>query len=54
MAEVIDVIIRVFGVLFLAITTAASVACLVLDIRHRRRGLERPAPGSGQGRRDNW
>ncbi|MGC5012584.1 hypothetical protein ACLQ2R_17610 [Streptosporangium sp. DT93] len=45
MADVIDMIIRVFGVIFLAIIAAVGVAWIVIDIQHRRRGLQRPAPG---------
>ncbi|GAA2990371.1 hypothetical protein GCM10017559_07960 [Streptosporangium longisporum] len=45
MADVIDMITRVAGVIFLAILAAVGVAWIVLDIQHRRRGIQRPAPG---------
>ncbi|WP_326646077.1 hypothetical protein OG884_15610 [Streptosporangium sp. NBC_01755] len=54
MVDVLDLIIRVVGVLTLAVIAFALVALLVIDQRHRRRGLQRPAPGPGRERPWNW
>ncbi|MEU8040933.1 hypothetical protein [Streptosporangium sp. NPDC049078] len=44
MADVLDLILRIIGALTLTTIAAVLVALLVIDLRHHRRGLQRPAP----------
>jgi len=53
-ADVLDLILRLTGAASLTIIAAVAVALLVIDLRHHRRGLQRPQPGPKQGRPDNW
>lgn len=54
MADVLDLILRVIGALTLTVIAGVLVALLVIDLRHHRRGLQRPQPGPGRERPDNW
>ena len=54
MADVLDLILRLIGALTLTVIAGVLVALLVIDRSHRRRGLQRPHPGHGRERPDNW
>ena len=44
MADAFDLILRIVGAFALAAIAFVAAALLILDIRHRRRGIPRPAP----------
>ncbi|WP_436759399.1 hypothetical protein [Streptosporangium sp. V21-05] len=54
MADVLDFILRLVGGMALALIAAVLVALLVIDIRHHRRGLQRPAPAPKRERPWDW